>query len=171
MGKDNKIFKARKAAGLSRADTAKELKIPVRTIEDWEAEKRTPPEYVEVLVIEKLQRISMKKKAKAGVREEISIFDLENMDYFDGKEWLAAHGYKLDHIFEDGSQGDGMIYVSEYYKVVFQPEDFDYTEGEDEAYNSSTISWEYAIPGDAEETIDLKCDNGYWHEVSASGPV
>lgn len=47
----------RKKAGFSQAKMAEVMKIPKRTIENWETGKNTPPEYVEILVIEKLQRI------------------------------------------------------------------------------------------------------------------
>lgn len=53
-----KIKEARKAAGLTQAGMSLELGIPKRTIEDWETEKRTPPMWVENLVIEKLQSLN-----------------------------------------------------------------------------------------------------------------
>lgn len=31
---------------ISRAEFSRRYNIPVRTLEDWESEKRTPPEYV-----------------------------------------------------------------------------------------------------------------------------
>ena len=48
---------AREQAGLSRAEMSRLFEIPLRTLEDWEAEKRTPPPYVKKLIIEKLQSI------------------------------------------------------------------------------------------------------------------
>lgn len=36
---------------------AEKLSIPIRTIQDWEAGRRTPPEYVEKLVIAELERL------------------------------------------------------------------------------------------------------------------
>ncbi|MCD7774942.1 MAG: helix-turn-helix domain-containing protein [Clostridiales bacterium] len=48
------IKEARTAAGLTRQEMSEMLVIPKRTIEDWEWGKRTPPPYVEKLVIEKL---------------------------------------------------------------------------------------------------------------------
>lgn len=40
------IKKLRELAGLSQQAFSDKYEIPKRTIEDWEAEKRTPPEYV-----------------------------------------------------------------------------------------------------------------------------
>lgn len=51
------IKEAREQSGLSRAEMSRLFEIPLRTLEDWETEKRTPPPYVKKLVIEKLQSI------------------------------------------------------------------------------------------------------------------
>ena len=53
------IKEARIAAGLSRAEMSRRFEIPIRTLEDWDNGKRTPPPYVEKLIIEKLE--TMKK--------------------------------------------------------------------------------------------------------------
>lgn len=54
------IKEARKKAGLSQARMSEILKIPKRTIENWETGERKPPEYVKRLVINELKRISEK---------------------------------------------------------------------------------------------------------------
>ena len=42
-----KIIKnLREQTGMNRREFSEYTKIPVRTLEDWEAGKRTPPEYV-----------------------------------------------------------------------------------------------------------------------------
>lgn len=51
---------ARNAAGLTQQQMSDIFKIPKRTIEDWETGRRNPPEYVKILVIEKLTAISEK---------------------------------------------------------------------------------------------------------------
>ncbi len=53
------IKEARQAAGLTQRQMSELLEIPLRTIENWESESRTPPPYVEKLIVEKL--MSMKK--------------------------------------------------------------------------------------------------------------
>lgn len=54
----NDFKKARNAAGLTQQQMSDIFKIPKRTIENWESGQRTPPEYVKILVIEKLQSLS-----------------------------------------------------------------------------------------------------------------
>ncbi|MBO5242018.1 MAG: helix-turn-helix domain-containing protein [Lachnospiraceae bacterium] len=40
------IKQLRERTGMSRKDFSEYTKIPVRTLEDWEAGRRTPPEYI-----------------------------------------------------------------------------------------------------------------------------
>ena len=46
--KDPKIIlqNIRKKTGLSRTDFSKKYGIPLRTLEEWESGRRTPPEYI-----------------------------------------------------------------------------------------------------------------------------
>ena len=45
--KESKTIKElRESTGMSRKEFSEHTGIPVRTLEDWEAGKRTPPEYV-----------------------------------------------------------------------------------------------------------------------------
>ncbi len=55
------IKEAREQAGLSRAEMSRLFEIPIRTLEEWDAGRRTPPPYVEKLIIEKLQTISKER--------------------------------------------------------------------------------------------------------------
>lgn len=55
------IKEAREAAGLSRAEMSRQFEIPIRTLEDWDAGKSSPPPYVERLIIAELQRKENKK--------------------------------------------------------------------------------------------------------------
>ena len=57
------IKEARKAAGLSQQGVTDALGIPRRTLQDWEAGKRTPPGWAEALVVEKLKRIAQDSQA------------------------------------------------------------------------------------------------------------
>ncbi|MEG1501980.1 MAG: helix-turn-helix transcriptional regulator [Synergistaceae bacterium] len=54
--KNTPIKQARLEAGLTQQALADWLKIPKRTIENWEGEKRTPPEWAELLIVEKIKR-------------------------------------------------------------------------------------------------------------------
>jgi DNA-binding transcriptional regulator YiaG len=58
----NKIREARKAAGLSQRRMAEVMGIPQRTIENWEAGVNDPPEYVERLIVQELERIKNDEK-------------------------------------------------------------------------------------------------------------
>lgn len=41
----NEVKKLRESTGLGQTAFAKKYKIPLRTLQNWEYEKRTPPEY------------------------------------------------------------------------------------------------------------------------------
>lgn len=58
------IKEARHLSGLSQIEMAKVLEIPRRTIEEWEANRRKPPIYVEKLVIRELERITTENNNK-----------------------------------------------------------------------------------------------------------
>ena len=46
----NIIKQLRESIGLSRKEFSAHVGIPVRTLEDWEAGRRTPPEYIPRLI-------------------------------------------------------------------------------------------------------------------------
>ena len=50
MESAKKIKELRESTGLSRKEFSEHIGIPVRTLEDWEAGRRTPPEYVPRLI-------------------------------------------------------------------------------------------------------------------------
>lgn len=54
------IKEARIAAHLTQQQMSDLFEIPKRTIEDWERGIRTPPAYVEKLIVDKLNNISKK---------------------------------------------------------------------------------------------------------------
>ena len=64
------IKEARKAAGLSQQGVTDALGIPKRTLQDWESGKRTPPEWAEALVIEKLEKIAQDNQAARSPQTE-----------------------------------------------------------------------------------------------------
>lgn len=53
------LKKARKAAQLTQQGMADRMEIPRRTIQDWEADRMTPPPYVQRFVLNELE--SLKK--------------------------------------------------------------------------------------------------------------
>lgn len=56
-----RLKQARKSAELSQQGMAGRMLIPKRTIEDWEAGRRTPPEYVQRFVLNELEQIKDEK--------------------------------------------------------------------------------------------------------------
>ena len=50
-----RLHTMRTEAGWSRPKMVERVGVPLRTIEEWEGERRTPPEYVQNLVLDRLQ--------------------------------------------------------------------------------------------------------------------
>lgn len=50
------IQAARKSAGLTQRDLYEWLRIPVRTLQDWESGRNTPSEWATLLIVEKIER-------------------------------------------------------------------------------------------------------------------
>ena len=44
--------------GLNQTELAKRFGIPLRTVQDWHSDRRTPPEYVLRMIVEILERDS-----------------------------------------------------------------------------------------------------------------
>lgn len=44
------IRELREGTGMSRRQFSEHTGIPIRTLEDWEADRRTPPEYIPRLI-------------------------------------------------------------------------------------------------------------------------
>lgn len=58
------IKEARINAGLSKKSVFERLGIPIRTQEDWEAERRSPAPWIEAMVIREYARISKNDKSQ-----------------------------------------------------------------------------------------------------------
>ena len=50
MESADKIRRLREQTGMTRKDFSIQIGIPLRTIEDWEAGRRRPPEYIPRLI-------------------------------------------------------------------------------------------------------------------------
>ena len=59
-----RIRELRESVGENRTEFSKHTGIPVRTIEDWEAGRRTPPEYIPRLIAYQLKYEELTKKGK-----------------------------------------------------------------------------------------------------------
>lgn len=62
MDSSKRIRELRESVGESRREFSEHLGIPVRTIEDWEAGRRTPPEYIPRLIAYQLELEKLKKE-------------------------------------------------------------------------------------------------------------
>lgn len=89
---NKEIINLRNKLGWSRSKFAKELEIPYRTIQDWELEKRNPPEWVEKLIINKLKGELEMKSLK---RMNLYFFKKINK-FYEGRTFLPE---KLDVLF------------------------------------------------------------------------
>lgn len=65
----DKIRELREQTGMSRKDFAVHMGIPLRTMEDWEAGRRRPPEYIPRLMSYQLKYEELIKKAE-GEKDE-----------------------------------------------------------------------------------------------------
>ena len=76
MKSAKKIRELRESIGLNRKEFSKHIGIPVRTLEDWEAGRRTPPEYIPRLIAYQLkyerliQKLSDVKASDEYIEEE-----------------------------------------------------------------------------------------------------
>ena len=62
----NESERIRRMLGVSRAEFSRRYGIPVRTLEEWDAGRRTPPEYV----VNLLERCAREDKLKELVEEK-----------------------------------------------------------------------------------------------------
>ena len=62
---ENIIRELREGIGLSRKEFSVHVGIPVRTLEDWEAGRRTPPEYIPRLIAYQLKYEELFRKVSA----------------------------------------------------------------------------------------------------------
>lgn len=64
-----KIKKIRERTGLSRKDFSIHIGIPLRTIEDWEAGRRRPPEYIPRLIEYQIRYEELIEKRQKGEQD------------------------------------------------------------------------------------------------------
>ncbi|MGN1166177.1 MAG: helix-turn-helix domain-containing protein [Lachnospiraceae bacterium] len=72
MESADKIRRLREQTGMTRKDFSLHIGIPLRTIEDWEAGRRRPPEYIPRLIEYQLkyeELIDKKQKEEQDVEK------------------------------------------------------------------------------------------------------
>ncbi|MDD7390138.1 MAG: helix-turn-helix domain-containing protein [Lachnospiraceae bacterium] len=62
----DKIRELREKTGMTRKDFALHVGIPLRTVEDWEAGRRKPPEYIPRLIEYQLKYEELTEKNDTG---------------------------------------------------------------------------------------------------------
>ncbi len=70
MDTQHKIKELRIQTGLNRKEFSVYIGIPLRTIEDWEAGRRTPPEYIPRLIAYQLKYEALRRKMEVEQDEE-----------------------------------------------------------------------------------------------------
>ena len=95
----------RKRLGISQKEFSEIFEIPQRTIEDWEREKITAPEYVQELIIQKMKGFKIMKVIKETrakdnniAAECVCIKDYETRDEFNKALIEKIDSYNLDLI-------------------------------------------------------------------------
>lgn len=64
----SKIREVRLKSGLTMKELAEETGVPYRSLQNWESEERTPPPYVEKMILRQLER-------KENLTEILKIID------------------------------------------------------------------------------------------------
>ena len=62
MDSANKIKELRESTGMNRREFSEHTGIPVRTLEDWEAARRIPPDYIPRLLAYQLKYEELMKQ-------------------------------------------------------------------------------------------------------------
>ena len=66
------IKELRESIGLTKKQFSEHTKIPLRTLEDWEAGRRKPPEYIPRLIGYQLKYEELVQKSSEGIENELS---------------------------------------------------------------------------------------------------
>lgn len=109
------VKELRLSTGMTQQEFADYFCIPKRTIEDWEGNRRTPPEYVVQLIKYKIEKEDMFMKTVTiykitstqaySMKETGERYSLQpwgkNTDYYKGfddggKEYMIPHGYTVE---------------------------------------------------------------------------
>ncbi len=100
MEADKFIRRLREQTGLSRRAFSEHMGIPVRTLEDWEAGRRTPPEYIPRLMsyqleLEKLQKGEKEKEYKHSI-EIITDADGDEITFVNDQRLKGQQSVNMD---------------------------------------------------------------------------
>lgn len=122
----NKIKAAREAARLTQAEVFEVLHIPMRTLQDWENDRRTPPEWAELLIIEKLEQIKEKKTMTYEVRVSTIESGWETVYQGTKESCLAEYQNQLEIDKEEGTTNFATQVIDGFGKVIAEHKGDDY---------------------------------------------
>lgn len=77
------IRRLRESVNMSRKEFSEHTGIPVRTLEDWEAGRRTPPEYIPRLIWYQLKYEKLLAKPKEGWESFVKATDMFSPDFME----------------------------------------------------------------------------------------
>lgn len=109
------IKELRESTGMTRKEFSEHTGIPVRTLEDWETARRTPPEYIPRLLtyqlrFEKLIKVNDKVNNKVNI---ITDFDGSKVVLINDIRFKSRRGIDWNEI-------ESMLkeYIGEYYEIL-----------------------------------------------------
>ena len=74
------IKQLRESIGLTRKEFSEHVGIPVRTLEDWEAGRRTPPEYIPRLIEYQLKYEELLRRVTEQEMKDMCLEEREDVD-------------------------------------------------------------------------------------------
>lgn len=122
----NKIKAARIAAGLTQAEIYELLRIPLRTLQDWENARRKTPEWAERLIIKELLRIKEEKEMTYEVRVSTIESGWETVYQGTKESCLAEYQNQLEVDKEEGTTNFATQVVDGFGKVIAEHKGDDY---------------------------------------------
>ena len=78
MKSAKRIRELRESISFTRKEFSEHIGIPVRTLEDWEAGRRTPPDYIPRLISYQLKYEELLRKESVRSRDDGSLEKGEN---------------------------------------------------------------------------------------------
>ena len=93
----------REILGMSRAEMARQFKIPIRTLESWDAGVRQPPAWAEKLLVKELERMIEERKMKKIATTQLLSADEEIYfnKYSDGSYKEIINSEEFDSSLEE----------------------------------------------------------------------
>lgn len=126
----------RKEAGMKRPEFSRKYGIPVRTLEDWDAGKNTPPDYVINLLARALYEDKAGTTDKTGYGKGKPVrFVVYNCGKYD--EAITLNTGNILEALRVCEQGEDKNYHDELWVTIGNPEDEDTS-----SYQFEKIEWE-----------------------------